>query len=161
MRKDQSASEACSAKGLRVAIVTGDYHHDIHTRLLAGARAAFMESGGREADLHVSTVDGVYDLPPLVAAAMAAGFDAVVALGCVVRGATRHDRHIVDAAFAQLSAIAVQHRRPVGLGVLTVENMKQARERAGGRKGDAGAFAMRAAIRATLEIRALEKAGRR
>jgi len=161
MRKDQIPSESRDAKGMRVAIVTGNYHTDIHQRLLAGARAAFLEAGGREADLHVSTVDGVYDLPPVVAAAMAAGFDAVVALGCVVRGETRHDRHIVDAAFSQLSSIAVQHRRPVGLGVLTVENMKQARERAGGRKGDAGAFAMRAAIRASAQIRALEKAGRR
>lgn len=161
MRKDQTASESRDAKGMRVAIVTGDYHTEIHERLLAGARAAFLASGGRESDLHVSTVDGVYDLPPVVAAAMGAGFDAVVALGCVVRGETRHDRHIVDAAFSQLSAIAVQHCRPVGLGVLTVENMKQARERAGGRKGDAGAFAMRAAIRAAAQIRALEKAGRR
>jgi 6,7-dimethyl-8-ribityllumazine synthase len=78
-----------------------------------------------------------------------------------VRGETRHDRHIVDAAFSQLSAIAVAHGRPVGLGVLTVESMKQARERAGGSKGDAGAFAMRAAIRSAAAIRALAKAGRR
>jgi 6,7-dimethyl-8-ribityllumazine synthase len=161
MRKDTTAASTRDAKGMRVAIVTGDYHTEIHERLLAGARGAFLESGGREADLHVSVVDGVYDLPPVAASAMAAGFDAVIALGCVVRGETRHDRHIVDAAFSQLSAIAVAHRRPVGLGVLTVENMKQARERAGGRKGDAGAFAMRAAIRAAREIRALEKAGRR
>ena len=161
MRKSQHESSRCDASGMRVAIVSGDYHRDIHDRLLEGARAAFLAAGGAEDRLHVATVDGVYDLPPVVEAAMAAGFDAVVALGCVVRGETRHDRHIVDAAFAQLSSIAVRHRRPVGLGVLTVESLKQARERAGGGKGDAGGFAMRAAIRAAAEIAALSKADAR
>jgi 6,7-dimethyl-8-ribityllumazine synthase len=160
MRKDKHNAPQRDASGLRVAIIAGDYHAEIHERLLAGARSAFLEAGGRESDLHVSVVDGVYDLPPVAAAAMAAGFDAVVALGCVVRGETRHDRHIVDAAFTQLSALAVAHRRPVGLGVLTVECMKQARERSGGGKGDAGGFAMRAALRAAAEIRALEGVAR-
>ena len=116
---------------------------------------AFLAAGGRESDLHVSVVDGVYDLPPVVAKAFDAGFDAVVALGCVVRGETSHDRHISDASFGQLSAIAVAARRPLGLGILTVESHKQARARAGGSKGDAGAFAMRAALRALAAIRAM------
>ena len=62
----------------------------------------------------MAVVDGVYDLPPVVAAAFDSGHDVVVALGCVVRGETSHDRHISDAAFGQLSGIAVAARKPLG-----------------------------------------------
>jgi 6,7-dimethyl-8-ribityllumazine synthase len=155
MRKREQPRPADHAQGVRVAIVASDYHGDIHARLLAGARQAFAAAGGREADLHVAMVDGVYDLPPVVAKAFDAGFDAVVALGCVVRGETSHDRHISDAVFAQLSAIAVAARRPLGLGILTVESAKQARARAGGSKGDAGAFAMGAALRALEAMKSM------
>jgi 6,7-dimethyl-8-ribityllumazine synthase len=155
MRKREQPRPADHAQGVRVAIVASDYHQDIHQRLLEGARGAFLSAGGRESDLHLSVVDGVYDLPPVVAKAFDAGFDAVVALGCVLQGETSHDRHITDAAFGQLSAIAVAARRPLGLGILTVESHKQARARAGGSKGDAGAFAMGAALRALAAMKAL------
>lgn len=157
MRQMHDTKPLMSARGLRVAIVASDYHTTIHERLLAGARGAFKEAGGAESDLRVFTVDGVYDLPPVVNEALEAGFDAVVVTGCVVRGETRHDRHIVDAAFGQFSALAVRHRRPVALAVLTVETIKQARERAGGDKGDAGAFAMRAALRTLHAMRAVRE----
>ena len=140
MRQMHDTKPLMSARGLRVAIVAADYHAAIHERLLAGARGAFTQAGGVDTDLRVFTVDGVYDLPPVVLEALEAGFDAVVVTGCVVRGETRHDRHIVDAAFGQFSALAVRFRRPVALAVLTVEDLKQARARAGGDKGDAGAF---------------------
>ena len=93
--------------------------------------------------------------------ALEAGFDAVVVTGCVVRGETRHDRHIVDAAFGQFSALAVRFRRPVALAVLTVEDLKQARARAGGDKGDAGAFAMRAALRTLDTMRLVREEAKR
>lgn len=161
MRQTNDSSAPISARGMRVAVVASDYHAGIHERLLAGARAAFVKAGGVDADLHVFTVDGVYDLPPVVNEALEAGFDAVVVTGCVVRGETRHDRHIVDAAFAQFSALAVRHRRPVALAVLTVETLKQARERAGGDKGDAGAFAMHAALRTLATMTTVRQGVRR
>lgn len=161
MRQMHDTKPLMSARGLRVAIVAADYHAAIHERLLAGARSAFTEAGGADTDLRVFTVDGVYDLPPVVNEALEAGFDAVVVTGCVVRGETRHDRHIVDAAFGQFSALAVRFRRPVALAVLTVETIKQARERAGGDKGDAGAFAMRAALRTLHAMRAVREDAKR
>lgn len=161
MRQTNDSIAPISASGLRVAVVASDYHASIHERLLAGARAAFRQAGGAEGDLQVFTVDGVYDLPPVVNEALEAGFDAVVVTGCVVRGETRHDRHIVDAAFGQFSSLAVRHRRPVALAVLTVETLKQARERAGGDKGDAGAFAMRAALRTLGTMAAVRQGARR
>ncbi len=159
MRKRDQPRPADHAQGVRVAIVASDYHQDIHQRLLEGARGAFVAAGGRPADLHVSVVDGVYDLPPVVAKALDAGFDAVVALGCVLQGETSHDRHITDACFGQLSALAVAARRPLGLGILTVESHKQARERSGGKKGDAGAFAMGAALRALAAMKSMPGKG--
>lgn len=159
MRRKDEDQVTTDAAGMRVAIVAGDYHREIHERLLAGAVAAFEKAGGASKDLHIVRVDGVFDLPAPAAEAIEQGVDAVVALGCVLRGETRHDRHIVDAAFTALAALAATHRVPVALGILTVETMKQARQRAGGEKGDAGAFAMRAAIRSAAAIRELRDRG--
>jgi len=159
MRRNETPRSGPDASGMRIAIVASDYHTDIHERLLAGARSAFTQAGGAAASLVVTTVDGVYDLPAPVSEAVEHGVDAVVVLGCVVRGETRHDRHIVDAVFATLAQLAATRRVPVALGILTVEALKQARQRSGGDKGDAGAFAMRAAIRSAAAIRDMRKAG--
>jgi len=159
MRRKEEDQATTDATGMRVAIVAGDYHREIHDRLLAGAVRAFEQAGGVSKDLRIVRVDGVFDLPAPVAEAIAQGVDAVVALGCVLRGETRHDRHIVDATFTALAGMAATRRVPVALGILTVETMKQARQRAGGEKGDAGAFAMRAAIRSAAAIRDMRKGG--
>lgn len=159
MRRNEQPQAGASAAGLRVVIVSSDYHREIHERLLAGACAAFEHAGGSPSDLRVALVDGVYDLPAPVSEAIRQGADAVVVLGCVVRGETRHDRHIVDATFTTLAHLAATHRVPVALGILTVETLKQARQRAGGEKGDAGAFAMRAAIRSAHALQAMRKVG--
>jgi 6,7-dimethyl-8-ribityllumazine synthase len=156
MRRSDSEPIQASAAGVRVAIAAADYHRDIHARLLRGAEQAFARAGGRPQDLRVATVDGIFDLPaPVAELAARRDVDAVVVIGCVVRGQTRHDRFIVDAAFAQFARMAAEHRKPVALAVLTVETMNQARARSGGRKGDAGAFAMDAALRAHAELRRL------
>jgi len=160
MRKQEEHIPLTNARGVRVAIVASDYHREIHDRLLAGARAAFTQAGGAESDLKIVIVDGVFDIAPVAAEALEQGLDAVVVLGCVVQGETRHDRHIVDAAFSECAAMAVRYRKPVALGILTVESHKQARERSGGGKGDAGAFAMRAALRTREAIRSLHTKGR-
>ena len=141
------------AKGVRIGIVAADYHKEIYQRLRDGAEAAFEHAGGIVADVRVATVDGIFDLPPVVAQMIQRrDIDAVVVIGCVIRGETRHDRFIVDAAFAQFTQLAVAHRKPVGLAVLTVECLSQAKSRSGGNKGDAGAFAMNAALRTHAEL---------
>ncbi len=148
------------ASDVRIAIVASDYYREIYERLLQGAKAAFLAARGSEAMLTVHVVDGVFDIPPVAAEVLHQGADAVVVLGCVVRGETRHDRHIVAASFGQLSAMAVSFRRPVALGILTVESNRQAIERSGGKKGDAGAWAMRAAIRSCVAIKSMRNASR-
>ena len=150
--KDESAYVA-SAKGVRIGIVAADYHKEIYQRLRNGAEAAFEHAGGILADVRVATVDGIFDLPPVVAQMIQrSDIDAVVVIGCVIRGETRHDRFIVDAAFAQFTQLAVAQCKPVALAVLTVECLSQAKSRSGGNKGDAGAFAMNAALRTHAEL---------
>ncbi len=141
------------ANGVRIGILAADYHKEIYQRLRDGARTAFEKAGGLAGDLLEATVDGVFDLPPVAAQMLEqSDIDALVVMGCVIRGETRHDRFIVDAAFGQFTQLAVAHRKPVALAVLTVECESQARARSGGNKGDAGAFAMNAALRTHAQL---------
>ncbi|RLS45736.1 MAG: 6,7-dimethyl-8-ribityllumazine synthase [Planctomycetota bacterium] len=152
-RTEDEKINVSSAKGVRIGIVAADYHKEIYQRLRDGAEAAFERAGGNDADVRVAIVDGIFDTPPLVAQMIQRrDIDAVVVIGCVVRGETRHDRFIVDAAFAQFAQLAAAHCKPVGLAVLTVECTSQAKARSGGNKGDAGAFAMNAVLRSHAEL---------
>ncbi|MCE9619285.1 MAG: 6,7-dimethyl-8-ribityllumazine synthase [Planctomycetes bacterium] len=157
MRRHTSESaEVPSALGVRIGIAAAEYHRDIFERLLGGAESAYQKAGGRAEDLRRAGAEGVFDLPPLVAELLhRKDVDGVVVIGCVLRGDTRHDRHIVDAAFGQFTQLAAAHRKPVSLAVLTVDTMGQAKARSGGRKGDAGAFAMNAALRTHAELHRL------
>lgn len=147
-----------SAVGVRIGIVAADYHREIYQRLLDGAEAAFHKAGGLAADLRDATVDGIFDLPTVVAQMLRrSDIDAVVVIGCVVRGETRHDEFIVNSAFAQFTQLAVAHAKPVALAVLTVECLSQAKARSGGIKGDAGAFAMNAALRTHAQLARLRQ----
>ncbi|MSR33531.1 MAG: 6,7-dimethyl-8-ribityllumazine synthase [Phycisphaerales bacterium] len=159
MRRSQDeAISTASAKGVRCGIVTADYHPEICQRLLKGALSAFDQAGGLAQDMLVVSSSGIFDLSPLVAEMIErSDIDAVVVIGCVVRGETRHDRFIVDAAFAQFTQLAVTHGKPIGLAVLTVECLTQAKVRSGGNKGDAGAFAMKAALRTHAELKRLRQ----
>jgi 6,7-dimethyl-8-ribityllumazine synthase len=90
---------------------------------------------------------GAFEVPMLVDRALATGaFDVAVGVGCIVRGETVHDRHLGQAVTQELLSIAVRRGRPVGLAVLTVEDIAQAHARAGGALGNKGAEAMAAAI---------------
>ncbi len=90
---------------------------------------------------------GAFELVSLSAAAAASGrFEGVLALGCIVKGETRHDQFIAEAICNGLAAISVKTLIPVALGVLTVETLQQAKDRAGGVKGNKGEEAMEALI---------------
>jgi len=157
MRTASSPVHGLQASGIRVAVVASDYHREIHDRLLAGAMRALEQAGGAATQAEVFSVDGIFDVPALAGQALEGPADAVVVLGCVVQGETRHDQHIAQSVLSTLSDLAARHRKPVALGVLTVESLKQAKARSGGSRGDAGAFAMNAAIRSVLELRRMRK----
>ncbi len=143
----------------RVAIIVSRYNESITTPLLDAAAAAFAQKGGRPEDLDVFDAPGAYELTALSAAAARTGrYAGIVALGCVIRGETRHDRYICDAVAHGLTQVTLATGIPVAFGLLTTENAAQARARAGGRHGNKGAEAMEALL-ATLETLARISSG--
>lgn len=145
---------ALDATGLRVAIVAASWHADVMSGLVAGAQAACDGAGAHST---VIRVPGAFELPLAAAACADAGYDAIVALGAVVRGGTPHFDFVCDAATSGLSRVAIDSRTPVGFGLLTCDTVEQALDRAGlpGSAEDKGREAAEAAIATALALRNL------
>jgi 6,7-dimethyl-8-ribityllumazine synthase len=144
----------------RVAILASRYNELITSRLLEGALQCCREAGVPREQVDVVWVAGAYELP--VAAAAAAGtkrYACLVAIGAVIRGDTPHFEYVAGEAARGLNAVAVAHAVPVGFGVLTVDTMQQALDRAGGSAGNKGHEAAAAALQAAdaiAQLRALD-----
>jgi 6,7-dimethyl-8-ribityllumazine synthase len=141
--------------GLRVAVVAASWHEQIMTGLIDGALRGLAEA--QIADPPLLRVPGTFELPVAAARCAAAGFDAVVALGVVIRGETPHFDYVCQAATWGLTQVAVQTGVPVGFGVLTCENQEQALDRAGlaGSLEDKGYEAALAAVSSVLALQPL------
>jgi 6,7-dimethyl-8-ribityllumazine synthase len=136
-----------SAHGRRVAIVAARFNDFIVASLLKGARAAWFERGGSANDLTVVRVPGAFELPVVVRRLAASGrFDAVVALGCVIRGDTPHFDYVAGEAARGLQLAGLETGVPVAFGVLTVDSLEQALERAATTAGNKGGEAMESAL---------------
>jgi 6,7-dimethyl-8-ribityllumazine synthase len=142
------------AHGLTVGIVAARWHGDLTDHMLARAIEAAKACGA--ADIAVARVAGSVELP-IVAQALARRCDVVVALGVVVRGATAHFDYVCKSVTEGLTRVALDEATPVAHGVLTVNTIGQARDRAGlpGSAEDKGWSATVAALDAALAIRAL------
>ena len=140
--------------GLRITIVAGRWHEAITDGLLAGAHRVHAASGAEVTEVRVP---GSFELPVVSKAALDAGADAVVALGVIIRGGTPHFEFVSDAATSGLTQVAILTGKPVGFGVLTLEDEKQGLDRAGlpGSKEDKGAEAAEAALATAVVIRGL------
>lgn len=139
--------EASKGTDCRVAVVWSRYNDFVTRALLDGAVDEFRRRTGSESGLVVMQASGSFEVPMLVHEAAESGlFDAVVALGCIIKGETTHDQHLASAVTSSLLTTARDTGVPVGLGVLTVDTAEQARERAGGLKGNKGVEAMAAAM---------------
>jgi len=135
------------ARGLRIILLRSTFNATVVDGLLAGAREELRAMGAREADLTVADVPGAFELPLAAAAAARSGrFDAIVALGAVIRGDTDHYEHIAREAASGLAAVARETGVPVGFGVLTVGEEAQALARSRPGLGNKGAEAARAAV---------------
>lgn len=143
--------------GLKITIVAGQWHEEIATGLLEGARRAL-----RAANVEITEVrvPGSFELPVVSLAALAAGADAVVALGVIIRGGTPHFEYVSDAATSGLTQVSIQTGKPVGFGVLTLDDEQQGLDRAGlaGSKEDKGAEAAQAAVATAVLLRDLGRA---
>jgi 6,7-dimethyl-8-ribityllumazine synthase len=143
-----------SAAGLRVAIVAAQFNAEIVDRLLAGAQEALDAAGVAAADRTVLRVAGAWEIPvALEMLARQGGYDALVALGAVVRGETPHFDYVAGESSRGAMDVALRHALPVGYGILTCDDMEQARARAGGAAGNKGVDAVEAALGLALTLR--------
>ena len=136
--------------GARFAILASRWNPRVTDALVAGARKGFVDNGVAEEAVDVIRVPGAWELPLAAARVAAAGrHAAIVALGCVVRGDTRHYEHVADRCAEGLMRVALDHRLPVLNGVLATERFEDAEARAGGSEGNKGVEAALAAIEMT------------
>jgi len=147
-------TEPVDCSDLRVAIVAASWHTEVMDGLLAGAHRALEEYSVPGAD--VVRVPGTFELPVVASALATKGYDAIVALGVVVRGGTPHFEYVCNAATDGLVRVSLDHSVAVGFGVLTCDTDEQAFDRAGleGSKEDKGHEATSAAL---LTARTLKK----
>jgi len=148
------AARPVDGRGLSLAIVATRWHEQVTDALLASAVRTADECGVEEPA--VVRVAGVVELP-VVAQALAVQYDAVVALGVVVRGGTPHFEYVCDAVTAGLTRVSLDSRTPVGNGVLTCDTEQQALDRSGlpGSAEDKGREATLAALDTARTLRAL------
>jgi len=142
------------AEGLSVTVVAGMWHEHIAEALLAGAQRVLDGAG---VTTTVIRVPGSFELPVVSKAALEAGADAVVALGVIIRGGTPHFEYVSSAATTGLTDVALHTGKPVGFGVLTLDDEQQGLDRAGlpGSSEDKGAEAAEAALHTALVLRKL------
>ena len=142
------------ATGLRIVVIAGTWHEVITDGLIAGAERTLENAG---ASWQLVRVPGSFELAVAAQAAFDSGADAVVALGVIIRGGTPHFDFVSAAATDGLTRVALDAGKPVGFGVLTLDDEQQGLDRAGlpGSHEDKGAEAADAAIRTALVLRAL------
>ena len=135
------------AKGIKVGIVVGRYNEFIGSKLLSGALDTLRRHGADEADVSVAWVPGAFEIP-LTAKKMAKSgkYDAVICLGAVIRGATAHFEYVSAEVSKGIAAVGLDSEIPVIFGVLTVDSIEQAIERAGTKAGNKGSEAAASAI---------------
>lgn len=148
------ATETIDGTGLDVVVVAGTWHDTITDGLIAGAERALEASG---ATWRLVRVPGSFELPVVAKAALDAGADAAVALGVIIRGGTPHFEFVSNAATDGLTRVALDTGKPVGFGVLTLDDEAQGIDRAGleGSQEDKGFEAADAALRTALVLRDL------
>jgi 6,7-dimethyl-8-ribityllumazine synthase len=135
------------AKGLKFGIVCARFNDFFVSRLLSGAVDAIVRHGGDASDITVAYVPGSYEIPFAVKKMLATGkFDAVLALGVVIQGATPHAGYINSEVSKCLAQLGLESGTPVTYGMITADNLDQAIERSGTKAGNKGVDAALAAI---------------
>jgi 6,7-dimethyl-8-ribityllumazine synthase len=146
------------ASGLRFGIVVSRFNEFVTERLLEGATGALLRSGAAAADITVVRVPGAWELPQTAAALIRTGsVDAVIALGCLIRGDTIHFDLIAGEVAKGLGTLGRESGTPVILGVLTTDTLEQAVQRVGAKLGNKGAEAAQAAVEQVHVVRSLAR----
>ncbi len=131
-----------TARGTRFGIAVARFNSFISERLLEGALDTLTRHGADAANIEVVRVPGAFEMPlALKAMAESKKYDALIALGCVIRGETPHFEYVAGECSRGVAQVSLQYHLPVGFGVLTVDTIEQAIERAGAKAGNKGADA--------------------
>lgn len=145
--------------GLKIALVSTRWNDFIVERLVAGAKDALTRHGVAESDIDQAVAPGAFEIPFVARKLAETGrYDAIVALGCVIRGATPHFDYVAAEAASGVAAVSREMGTPVAFGVLTVDTIEQAIERAGTKAGNKGAEAALAAMELVNLVRAIKEA---
>jgi len=159
--KDHSSSPLGDASGVRTAIVVSRFNADVTTRLREGAVRALIEAGASESHIEVFDVPGAFEIPQAARAVAETGrFDAVICLGCVIRGETPHFEYIASAVAHGITTAAGETGVPMAFGVLTTNTLEQAMARAGDTPDNKGREAAAAVIEMAGLYRALANGSR-
>ncbi len=147
-----------SARGLRFGIVASRFNDFIVDRLLDAAIATLTKHGVAPTDIEVVRVPGAFETPLAIKKlATSRRYQALIALGCVIRGATAHFDYVAGEASRGIAHVSLTEEIPVGFGILTVDTIEQAIERAGAKAGNKGVDAALAAIQMANVLRQLEQ----
>ncbi|MFC4411771.1 6,7-dimethyl-8-ribityllumazine synthase [Chungangia koreensis] len=143
--------------GLKIGIVAGRFNEFITGKLVSGAEDALRRHGVEESDISIAWVPGAFEIP-IAAKRMAASgkYDAVITLGAVIRGSTPHFDFVSSEVAKGVAAVGLQQEMPVIFGVLTVDSIEQAIERAGTKAGNKGYEAAVSAIEMANLLKNLE-----
>jgi 6,7-dimethyl-8-ribityllumazine synthase len=152
---------AVDAGGMRIGIVVSRYNDAVSAPLLEGALEALEHLGAAPGDIQVAWVPGAFEIP-IAARELAehGGVDAVVCLGAVIRGDTAHFEYVAGEAARGIASVHVTTGVPATFGVLTVDTLEQAMDRAGGKHGNKGSEAATTAVEMVVLLRALRARGR-
>jgi 6,7-dimethyl-8-ribityllumazine synthase len=144
-------------RGLKVGVVVARFNDFICERLLAGAMDCLVRHGVQETDITIARVPGAFEIPVTARRlALSKRYDAVVCLGCVIRGETTHYDQVCSETARGVAAAALESGRPITFGILTTETLHQAIERAGAKGSNKGWDAALAAIEMAALFKRLE-----
>lgn len=136
---EYDANKIASGKGRKIGIVYADWNSEITYALRDGAVKTLIDNGVEESDITLYNVPGSFELIYGASQMVKSNqYDAVIAIGCVIRGDTPHFDYICEGVTAGLSQLNVQYDTPVIFGLITTNNLIQAQERSGGRHGNKG-----------------------
>ena len=146
------------SKGIRVGIVAARFNEFIVSKLLSGCQDGLLRHGVKDEDIAVAWVPGAFEIP-LAAQAMAksGNYDAVIALGAVIRGSTSHYDYVCAEVSKGVAHAALESGVPVLFGVLTTDTIEQAIERAGSKAGNKGAECAQGAIEMVNLLRSMDQ----
>lgn len=148
-----------SAKNIKIAIVAGRFNDFVVESLISGAVDCLLRHGGSEHDIEIARVPGAVEIPLAVQRMGRTGkYDAIIALGAVIRGGTPHFEYVAGECSKGLGQLALQLDIPISFGVLTVDTIEQAIERAGTKAGNKGAEAAMGTMEMVNLLRQIETA---